>query len=129
MRSAQIAANRKETNDAAEIILMGKARDFTAERHRAHLYIRGAHFKSANLKIGHYIREIIGGGSMLIGEGSQPGTREKSKNIRRNHDRTHGVPGEKLFCWARRLRIPATAGAAAGEDTLCDCGAGRICGR
>src|SRR5204863_2763381 len=52
----------------------------------------------------------------------------KSKNIRRNHDRTHGVPGEKLFCWARRLRIPATAGAAAGEDTLCDCSAGRFRG-
>ena len=68
---------------------MGKTSDFAAERHRAHLYIRGAHFKSANLKIGHYIRETIGarcapirwhagrgGGSILIGEGSQPGKRK-----------------------------------------------------
>src|SRR5882762_7290231 len=109
MRPAQIAANRKETNDAAEIILMGKTSDFAAERHRAHLYIRGAHFKSANLKIGHYIREIIGARRVPIRQraGRAVGVSllekapslyaRKSKNIRRNHDRTHGVPGEKLF--------------------------------
>src|SRR5438128_3486414 len=43
--------------------------------------------------------------------GPQPRKHAKLQNIRRNHERTHGNPGEKFLCGARRYWIPATAGA------------------